>query len=617
MTSSSKPKLALLYGTLPTVEEIDQFQLMKDQYEVFVIAPESIVDYISRMSHFNDLRCLALPDHDENPTYVPGLERALVGFDIVVVKERLGLYAFQAVKAKWRNGFKLVVWVDNLVPFPGDDMDQFRIIRSELAAAADSFLVQSDAAREALLLEGIDAKRISFVEPWVRVRVKRSHKNRTKALQTLKFKDSDFVVAHLGQIEWEEDLQLLVHAARKAMNDNVLLKRRLKILICGIGSYNEELNVRAQQLGLENRLQFVSPGRDGIDTVLLACDALFCSATSNRDRLEGDPYRLITAMSMKIPVIASRGPIVEEYVGKHRVDFCPGSVESLAAAIVKASEAKALVNNIANKNFATFEQRFGAERVARKMSSYFAAVGAADLRQDFNAVDRRVIEIESRISNGEYVDAVDIIEGLFNTGIVPVYHQANLHRLIGDCFVKLGDMNSGKAAYTKALELDPFSAKAQIGLGTIALTRSSYDVAVIHFQRAVSVALNDEMSCLGLGLAFEGLGELNEANKWVISALRLNPLNTAALFTIVKIAYARNLFTDAREGLCNYISRKPHDTNMLFSLAGLEFKSGNLAQAEQITRQILAFDPNDTRAQQFLSQIVDDQSESQTGGLRG
>jgi glycosyltransferase involved in cell wall biosynthesis len=282
MMMSNKPKVALLYGNLPTVEEIDQFQLLKEAYEVYVIAPESIVDYLSRTSHFNDLKCLALPDHDENPTYIPGLEKALAGFDIVIVKERLGLYAFQAVKAKWRNNFRLVVWVDNLMPFPGDDMDQFRIIRSELAGAADMYLVQSDAAREALLLEGVDAKRVSFFEPWVRTRFKRSIKNRTKALQLLKLKDSDFVVAHLGQIEWEEDLQLLVHACKKAMNDNVVLKRRLRVIVCGVGSYSDELNIRVQQLGLENRFLFVAPGRDGIDTVLNAADALFCSTTSNR-----------------------------------------------------------------------------------------------------------------------------------------------------------------------------------------------------------------------------------------------------------------------------------------------------------------------------------------------
>jgi Tfp pilus assembly protein PilF len=192
---------------------------------------------------------------------------------------------------------------------------------------------------------------------------------------------------------------------------------------------------------------------------------------------------------------------------------------------------------------------------------------------------------------------------LFATGAVPLYHQANLLRLIGDCFTRLGDTTSAKNAYNRAINLDPFSAKAHIGLGTVALTRNSHDGAVIHFQKAVSLAPNDEMGSFGLGLAFQGLGEINEANKWVANACRLNPLNAPAVFTLVKLAFDRNSFDDARDALCRYISHKPQDLNMVFSLAGVEYKTGNNTAAEMLLTQMLAIDPNDARAHQLLAQI--------------
>jgi glycosyltransferase involved in cell wall biosynthesis/Tfp pilus assembly protein PilF len=609
-----KPKLALVYGNLPTIEEIDQFQLLKDTYDVFVITSESVAEYISRSSNYNDLRCVALPDHDENPTYLPGLERALAGFDVVIVKERLGLYAYQAVKAKWCNNFRLAVWVDNLTPFPGEDLDQFRIIRQELANAADTFIVQSNAARETLVIEGVEASRITFFEPFATPRVKRSLKGRAKALSVLGLKDGDFLIGHLGQIEWEEDLLLLLHAAKSAMNSNASLKRRLRIALCGVGSASEEINERATKLGLKGRIVFVAPGRDAFDTMYMACDAFFYSTTAHHDRMEGDPYRLVTAMVNKVPVIASRNPIVEEYIGKHRVDFCPGSIESLATAIEKASEAKSLVNNIANKNAATFDQRFNQERVSRRMGAALAEVQKREIRRDYNAIDRAVIEVESCISSGDYLDAVDRIEMLFGTGAVPLYHQANLLRLVGDCFTRLGDSSSAKNAYNKALAIDPFSAKSNIGLGTVALTRNSYDGAVIHFQKAVSLAPNDEMGSFGLGLAFQGLGEINEANKWVTNACRLNPLNAPAVFTLVKLAYERNSYADARQALCRFIEIRPQDLNMVFSLAGLEYKVGNNTAAEMLLAQMLAIDPNDARAHQLLSQVRGGK-ESQAGAV--
>src|SRR5215471_2640060 len=131
-TGSARKKLALVYGTLPTVEEIDQFLLLAADYEVTVVTSESVVGYLTQTSHFDQLACAALPDHSENTTYLPGLEKALAGFDVVVVKERLGMYAYQAVKAKWRNRFRLVVWVDNLTPMPGDDVTHLRTIRREV-----------------------------------------------------------------------------------------------------------------------------------------------------------------------------------------------------------------------------------------------------------------------------------------------------------------------------------------------------------------------------------------------------------------------------------------------------------------------------------------------------
>ena len=165
--STQKRKLALVFGNLPTAEEVDQFRLLSEEFDITVVTTESLCEYLNQTSRFGNLRCLALPDHEENPTYIPGLEHVLSDFDVVVIKERLGLYAYQAVKAKWKNRFRLAVWVDNLACFPAEDVDQMRTIRAEVTNAADAFIVQSKTARRALLLEGIEEQRIFNFSPWV------------------------------------------------------------------------------------------------------------------------------------------------------------------------------------------------------------------------------------------------------------------------------------------------------------------------------------------------------------------------------------------------------------------------------------------------------------------
>src|SRR5690606_33292955 len=109
---------------------------------------------------------------------------------------------------------------------------------------------------------------------------------------------------------------------------------------------------------------------------------------------------------------------------------------------------------------------------------------------------------------------------------------------------KLSDNESAKVAYIKAIELDPFSFKAFIGLGTVALVKQSHDLAVLNFQKAVSLAPEDEMANLGLGIAFQGLGELGEAHKWVTKSISINPYSTVAIYTLVRLAYERDSFND-------------------------------------------------------------------------
>jgi len=602
-TSGQKQKLALVFGNVPTVEEVDQYRLLSSRYEIAVLTSASICGYLSQTSWFNDLRCIALPDYDANPTYLPGLENALAGFDIVVVKERLGLYAYQAVKAKWRNRFRLVVQVDNLVPFPGEDVGQMRTIRREVTNAADAFIVQTDAARQVLLLEGVEEARIQTFLPWVETHVRRNPKNKAKALETLKLKEGDFVVAHIGQVEWEEGLFELAAAAKRAMAMDKSLQRRLKIVFCGIGSFANDLRDRFVELGIDSRVVYVAPGREAHNAIILAADVLFFSAHAGRDRLEGDPYRLLVAMANEIPLVASRSPVVEEFCGKHRIDFCTGSIEGLADALIKATDAGALTNNIIRKNASVVEKQYTESKARSTMVATFAAIGAVDVSADPTALDQTVREIEIKVATKQYLAAIDLIEPIFRAGAVPLHHEANLYRLIGDSFAKLGDLDEGKKAYTKATEIDPFMAKAWIGLGTICILRQSHDLAVLQFQKAVSLAPDDEMANLGLGLAFQGMEELDEANKWVTQACLLSPENTAAIFTLVKLAYDRENFTNAEAALRRYCELHPSDHNMLYTLAGLLLQAGRKDEAAEIAQRIIVADPTDARTQQLLKQI--------------
>ena len=602
-TENTKKKLALVYGSLPTVEEIDQFRLVTEEYDVSVISTESICGYLTQTSFFQDLKCIALPDHEDNHTYLPGLEHVLSQFDIVMIKERMGLYAFQAVKAKWKHRFRLAVWVDNATPFPGEDIDQMRTIREEVSKAADAFIVQTDVLKNTLILEGVEEARIIKFNPWVESRVKRGARNRANALERLGLGDNDFVIAHFGQIEWEEGLFDLVHGLKLLQKTDKTLAERTRLVFCGIGSFSAELRDRLVSLGLDRQAVYVAPSRDAFDTVYTAADCIYNANNPARDRVEGEPYRVVAAMVNRIPILSARTPVVEEIIGKHRIDFCPNSAASIANAIKKLIGANSLKNNIVNKYAATVKSHYSRTKVMGQMEIALNRIFRTAATIDANALDHQVLEVEALVQSKQYLSAIDVIETIFKLKDLPTHHHANLLRLIGDCFTKLGDGESGKRAYQQSLELDPYSAKSFIGMGTVCLTSSQFDPAVIHFQKAISLAPDDEMANLGLGLAFQGLEENEEAIKWVEKSLESDPTNTAALFTIVQLANSLDKYDSAEVALMRYLTVHPYDHNMLYTLAGIQRKTGKIEEAIQNIRPILEADPSDQKATALLKEI--------------
>lgn len=596
-------KVALVYGNLPTIEEIDQFIFWADRCDVTLVGPESICNYVAACTRFENLRYTALSDYNDNPMYLPGLEKALSEFDIVVVKERLGMYAFQAVKAKWKYRFRLAVWIDNLAVLPGEDVSQMRTVRREVTNAADICLVQTEAAAQVLEVEGVASERIFRFLPGVELRAKRNKKTRAQALAQLGRPEGDIIVVHTGQIEWEEGLLDLVHAFKLACKENARVADRLHFVFCGIGSFAHQLRDTFIQHKLDNRVTYLSPSRDNLRLIYEAADAVFAAGYPGRDRIEGEPYRLLQAMAHEISIISSRTALTEELCGKHRFDFCASHLGSLAEALVRCADSPSLRNDIAKKNAQAYASQYSPAEVKIRMDRLLGEMTRTMMPSEIADLDQQVREVETRVSAKQYLSAIELIEEIFKHGSVATHHKANLLRLVGDCFAKLGDVDAAKDAYIRSLESDQYSARAYIGLGTVGLVKGNHDIAVLHFQKAVTLAPEDEMASLGLGLSFQGMGESKEGIKWVAKALELNPENSAALYTLVRLSYDTNHYAHAERCLSNYLRLHPEDLNMKYSYAGILFKTRQFDAAKSVCQGIIKSDPLDSRAHSLMKQI--------------
>jgi len=591
-----KEKLAAVYGTIPSPEEIDQLvAFCGDQYELTIVTGLSIAEYLRTSSKSIGLRVLALPDHEENHTFLPGLEQALTGFHTIIVKERIGLYAYQAVKAKWLHRSRLIVLVDNLTPWPAQDIARLRTIRDEVTKAADAFIVQSEAARDMLtMIEGIESKRIYFIPPFVAPTKSEGGRAKADALRALGFHDGDFLVSVVGQVEWEEGLFDALHGVALARRENGGEYSKIKLAVCGVGSFDLVLQERIEALGLTSAVKIFQPSRSHYAWVIDASSVIFSSIIQSRDRLEGDPFKVVTAMANRIPLLSGRTPMAEEFVGKYRLDFCLGSSLSIANAISRGFGSHGLCADIATK---ALQRNKGSLQDSKDIfDRAIESAKSIDSRPSDTVLGVQIKEIESLVSQTHYLDAIKQIDRVFSSCELAVHHKSNLYRIIGDCFTKLGDLTSGKESYETALSLDPYLASAVIGLGVISINQNRPDMAVIQFQKAVTYAPQDDMACLGLGLAFQGISEVAEANRWMERCLDLNPTNAAGLYSLLKIAHQSKDFTYALPALKRYLSLKPQDLSVKYSYAGALYAASEFDHSLAVVKEILGVDPVHSQA---------------------
>ena len=146
-----KRKIAIVFGTQPHFFDLQQFAILEESYDLTLISSSAICESISASLDHSKMQVLSLPNYEQSPSFLPGLENVIKGFETVIVNDRTGVCAYQLVKAKASYHFRLVVWVENIIPYPGENSEELRVIRKEICKVADAFLVQSDAVQRAVV----------------------------------------------------------------------------------------------------------------------------------------------------------------------------------------------------------------------------------------------------------------------------------------------------------------------------------------------------------------------------------------------------------------------------------------------------------------------------------
>lgn len=95
-----------------------------------------------------------------------------------------------------------------------------------------------------------------------------------------------------------------------------------------------------------------------------------------------------------------------------------------------------------------------------------------------------------------------------------------------------------------------------------------------------------------------------EATEWLGRVLDADPANAAALFELVKAANETGRLDEAARRLASYLQYKPSDTHILFSLAGVLFRTGKREEALDVLDRLAFFDSSYGGADELRERIA-------------
>ena len=127
--------------------------------------------------------------------------------------------------------------------------------------------------------------------------------------------------------------------------------------------------------------------------------------------------------------------------------------------------------------------------------------------------------------------------------------------------------------------------------------------AKLNLNQAIKINPESDRAYCALGILNSNTGNFIDAEDYYCQALDLNISNLIAIQSLIDLSYKMEKFVKASEYLNRFLKNYPANVNMLFSMAGLQFKMGNIEDALRTLDNVLSIDPKHKYALEFQKNI--------------
>jgi len=255
-----------------------------------------------------------------------GLDALVAGAAIVHAAELHTWFTAQVAALRSRLGFRLGVTVWETIPF----LDAYRHPlsrrnRAAVLAGADLFLAATERARNALLLEVVEAGRVEVCAPGVDV-------DRFGAAGAA---PRHHVILSPGRLVWEKGHQDVVRAVA-ALRRGLVGAHRLDVrgLIVGSGPEEARLRRHAAELGIAEAVELrPNVPYDAMPAVYASVSAMVLASLPTPSWEEQFGMVLAEGLAAGLPIVASRSGAIPEVTGDAAAYVEPGDWMAIARAL--------------------------------------------------------------------------------------------------------------------------------------------------------------------------------------------------------------------------------------------------------------------------------------------
>lgn len=177
---------------------------------------------------------------------------------------------------------------------------------------------------------------------------------------------------------------------------------------------------------------------------------------------------------------------------------------------------------------------------------------------------------------------------------------------LGDCYASVENFEQARVYYEKAASAEPDEAGPYVGLGVVAIQQDQVDDADIAFKVALRLDRNCAKAYAGRAMVAQHRNDYRMAFDLYLKSLDCDSDNFTALLGLFQASCQIGSFEKVIYYLKVYLDSHPGDTSVMFTLASLYIKQNDFVKAQEVLRDVLVLDPENSDAAGLLEEVQRD-----------